>query len=424
MSTSELFLSENEIKSFLSEFGQNSDYMYGYEGEEFGICPFITFYILNSDDEVLLIADKILSICNVFEEEIIDKPLNLFYRNEDSHWKKIVKKKPNKKDIITDVTKTLDSDLFYFIGASSADSNLQSAQWAYSAMLSQASAYSYLKITFSSKWYENNKNKWEEFVERCLKEFNPIQSYSGYEIGNSTQLSSISPEFETAERIFTDYFYGLDIDHPAAMAFHSHYDEDGFEYLPVLGAGLRTPTWCFLLSPYWIDKLGLSEEQIRLKLNDPRIEITKLPDVTNPEKFSLWIRLGELSLYPVEEGIPDLLMMANELIKPIRCNDLKLTTLDAWDDDPNPRFDVENSPQWIARFDEDSHWPDGKRINKVSNLPLEEKLKVKGGELCPQTGYWQTPAQPDELQYFKQGEILPILSELDWGEVFWYWVGK
>lgn len=113
MSTSELFLSENEIKSFLSGFGQNSDYMYGYEGEEFGICPFITFYILNSDDEVLLIADKILSICNVFEEEIIDKPLNLFYRNEDSHWKKIVKKKPNKKDIITDVTKALESDLFY-----------------------------------------------------------------------------------------------------------------------------------------------------------------------------------------------------------------------------------------------------------------------------------------------------------------------
>ncbi|MDO7208575.1 DUF3396 domain-containing protein [Acinetobacter nosocomialis] len=423
MSTSELFLSENEIKSFLSGFGQNSDYMYGYEGEEFGICPFITFYILNSDDEVLLIADKILSICNVFEEEIIDKPLNLFYRNEDSHWKKIVKKKPNKKDIITDVTKALESDLFYFMGASSADSNLQSAQWAYSAMLSQASAYSYLKITFSSKWYKNNKNKWEEFVERCLKEFNPIQSYSGYEIGNSTQLSSISPEFETAERIFTDYFYGLDIDHPAAMAFHSHYDEDGFEYLSVLGAGLRTPTWCFLLSPYWIEKLGLSEEQIRLKLNDPRITITKLPDPINPEKFSLWIRLGELSLYPVEEGVPDLLVMANELIKPIRCNDLKLTTLDAWDDDPNPRFDIENSPQWIARFDKDSHWPEGKRVNKIHAVQLEQNtIKVLGGEICPKTGEWYSPANDMQKRHFNQGEIMPEIKDNSWGETIWYLV--
>ncbi|HGW3737224.1 DUF3396 domain-containing protein [Acinetobacter baumannii] len=421
MSTSELFLSENEIKSFLSGFGQNSDYMYGYEGEEFGICPFITFYILNSDDEVLLIADRILSICNIFEEEIISKPLNLFYRNEDSHWKKIVKKKPNKKDIITDVAKALESDLFYFVGASSADSNLQSAQWAYSAMLSQASAYSYLKITFSSKWYKNNKKKWEEFVERCLKEFNPIQSYSGYEIGNSTQLSSISPEFETAERIFTDYFYGLDIDHPAAMAFHSHYDEDGFEYLPVLGAGLRTPTWCFLLSPYWIEKLGLSEEQIRLKLNDPRITITKLPDPADPEKFSLWIQLGELSLYPVEEGVPDLLMMANELIKPIRCNDLKLTTLDAWDDDPNPRFDIENSPQWIARFDADSHWPEGKRVNKIHAVLLEQnKIKVLGGEICPKTGEWYSPANNMEKRYFTEGEIMPEIEDNAWGETIWY----
>ncbi|MFH4150896.1 hypothetical protein WAI81_19820, partial [Acinetobacter baumannii] len=97
----------------------------------------------------------------------------------------------------------------------------------------------------------------------------------------------------------------------------------------------------------------------------------------NPEKFSLWIRLGELSLYPVEEGVPDLLVMANELIKPIRCNDLKLTTLDAWDDDPNPRFDIENSPQWIARFDKDSHWPEGKRVNKIHAVQLEQNtIKV------------------------------------------------
>ncbi|WP_151750528.1 type VI immunity family protein [Acinetobacter sp. TUM15131] len=425
MSTAEIFLSEDEIKNFLDEFSLDSDYMYGYEQEEFGICTFITFYILNNDEEILSIADKILSICCDFETQIIDKPLSLIYTNKNSIWKKLSKNKLSKEDIILDITNSVKSDLFYFIGASSADSNQQSAQWAYSGMLSQTNAYSYLKLTFSEKWYKNNKSKWNKFVEKSLNELNPIQSYSGYEIGNSTQLSSISPEFETAERVFADYFYGLDIDHPAAMAFHSHYDEDGFEYLPVLGAGLRTPTWSFLLSPYWIEKLGLNEEEIRLKLKDLRIKIIKLPDAANPEKFSLWIQLGELSLYPIEDGIPDLLVRANDLIKPIRCDNLKLTTLDAWDDDPNPRFDIESSPKWIARFDKESSWPEGKRVNKVSNLSLEEeKFKIKGGELCPQTGYWQTPAQPDSRQYFKQGEIVPALIELDWGEVYWYWDGE
>ena len=53
-----------------------------------------------------------------------------------------------------------------------------------------------------------------------------------------------------------------------------------------------------------------------------------------------------------------------------------------------------------------------------------ERIKIKGGEVCVKTGYWQTPAQPDSRQYFKQGEIFPMLSQADWGEVYWYWDGE
>lgn len=68
----------------------------------------------------------------------------------------------------------------------------------------------------------------------------------------------------------------------------------------------------------------------------------------------------------------------------------------------------------MRRFDRDSSWPEGKRINKVNCLSLEEDvLKVKGGEPCLRNGYWKTPAQPDSRQYFKQGEILPAFAELD-----------
>ncbi len=107
------------------------------------------------------------------------------------------------------------------------------------------------------------------------------------------------------------------------------------------------------------------------------------------------------------------------------CDEIKLVGYAQWDDDPNKHLSYEEGIAWMRRFDEDSSWPEGKRINKANGLLLEEdSLKVKGGELCPRTGYWQTPAQPDSRQYFEQGEILPILAELDWGEVYWYWDGE
>ncbi|MCS4298073.1 hypothetical protein ACNPQK_07535 [Acinetobacter guillouiae] len=50
-------------------------------------------------------------------------------------------------------------------------------------------------------------------------------------------------------------------------------------------------------------------------------------------------------------------------------------------------------------------------------------ISQKGGEKCSKTGYWTTPAQPDTRPYFTQGEILPTLSQTDWGEVYWYFDG-
>ena len=62
---------------------------------------------------------------------------------------------------------------------------------------------------------------------------------------------------------------------------------------------------------------------------------------------------------------------------------------------------------------------------KVSkNESPVERIKVKGGEKCLKTGYWTTPAQPDTRSYFIQGEILPTLSQADWGEVYWYFDGE
>lgn len=52
------------------------------------------------------------------------------------------------------------------------------------------------------------------------------------------------------------------------------------------------------------------------------------------------------------------------------------------------------------------------------------KISQKSGGKCTKAGYWTTPAQPETRSYFTQGEILPILPNTDWGEVYWYWDGE
>ncbi|KAF1026841.1 MAG: hypothetical protein GAK29_01036 [Acinetobacter bereziniae] len=422
MSTSDTFLSDEEIFELTRDMRENTSIIYGEDDQEFGITPYITFYVYHQQDEVEDIANQIVDLYEEFESNIIDKPFKLRYR-DTGIWKNATKWKPSRQTMLDEMLESYKKYSVYFIAATTGDSAIQSARWALESNIrDNGLRYSSLKLSFGENWYKEHKQQWYDFVEKCLVKLNPIQAYSGYEIGNTTHFNIVPPEFEIVERVFSDYFYGLDIDHPSEMST-SHDYPDGYIHSSALCAGLRTPTWCFLLSPYWIEKLGLTEEQIRSKLNDPRIEITKLPDPTNTHKFSLWIRLGDLSLYPVEEGVPDLLVMANELIKPIRCNELKLTTLDAWDDDPNPRFDIESSPQWIARFDKDSTWPEGKRVNlKNSNSNVDTKLSMRAGEKCPQSGYWFTVAQENSRRYFEQGELLPDIKS-DWGNVYWQFDG-
>ena len=424
MSTTETFLSHEEIHELTRDMREDTSIIYGEEDQEFGITPYITFYIYHQDEEVEQLANQIIDIYEEFEQKIIDKSFKLKYRCKTSAWKKAEKWQRTREELLDEMRQGFKKYFVYFIAATTGDSDNQSARWALQSNIrDNGLRYSSLKLSFSEKWYKAHRTHWDQFVEKCLTKLKPIQAYSGYEIGNTAQFPMISPEFEIVERIFADYFYGLDIDHPSNMS-HSHDNPYDYIDLSVLGGGIRTPTWCFLLSPYWLEKLGLTEAQIRLKLSDPRIEITKLVDPIDASKFSLWIRLGELSLYPVEEGVPELLVMANALIKPIRCNELKLTTTDAWDDDPNPRFDIEDSPQWIARFDQDSDWPQGKRVSSLINSTADTiSLSIKAGERCPKSGYWLSVAEENSRQYFKQGEVFPDFNS-DWGKVYWQFDGE
>jgi hypothetical protein len=142
----------------------------------------------------------------------------------------------------------------------------------------------------------------------------------------------------------------------------------------------------------------------------------------------LWIELGDLDLYPVENGVPDLLRKANALIRPIRCDELNLNTLDPWDDDPNPRFDYDSSQRWMARFDDDSDWPSAE-VRGPSRpgapgaaLPAAKHTGViaYAGDPCPETGRWQAPRLKNRIEQMAQGQPMPGPANTETGAVVWY----
>ncbi|WP_026472244.1 hypothetical protein [Alkanindiges illinoisensis] len=49
-----------------------------------------------------------------------------------------------------------------------------------------------------------------------------------------------------------------------------------------------------------------------------------------------------------------------------------------------------------------------------------ENLKGFGGEICPYSGQWWSPANQSEKRYFEQGDTFPKLKNNFWGKTIWY----
>jgi hypothetical protein len=443
MSTAELFLEPDEVEDFISD-ALSDDLLHWIGNEEgpwYGLCPYITFYIYHTPDQYIPLVEKMVAIYRAFSK-LMDEPFKIIWKDDTQDWLPAGDKRLPRLEDFPDLARKKQDDLKpFWIDATDQDSEATTARWAFCARIRDGGMrYTTLKLTFRHKWYNRNKARWQSFVKDCIAQLQPEHCYSGFEVGNGGFNVLGAYESDVLERICADYFYGMDIDHTVIMGSHSFayhrndplFDPEAVEGFPPdqvksytnparLGAGLRTPTWCFMLAPFWRTQLGKTEAQVRAELDDPRIEITAIPFAAGPHNPNgepgLWIRLGELDLHPVENGVPDLLVKANRLIKPIRCDYLKLLTLDPWDDDPNPRFDYESSLRWMRRFDEDSDWPDAARRAGPSSL---KHPNVPAGQPCPETGWWFTPAKPDSRRYFKHGETMPDVGG-DYGVTFWQW---
>ena len=49
---------------------------------------------------------------------------------------------------------------------------------------------------------------------------------------------------------------------------------------------------------------------------------------------------------------------------------------------------------------------------------------VEGGQPCPQTGFWETPAKLHSRSHFKQGDIMSVFKASEYGHTIWQWSEK
>lgn len=60
------------------------------------------------------------------------------------------------------------------------------------------------------------------------------------------------------------------------------------------------------------------------------------------------------------------------------------------------------------------------RSTGAPDLPTS-RLRCEGGQPCPQSGFWSTPALPNSRRRFNAGELMPIIEGSAWGATIWYW---
>lgn len=112
-------------------------------------------------------------------------------------------------------------------------------------------------MNYRHAWYKasvENQKTWHQYMLDCLTILQPMHAYSGFEIATAPWGVVGAEKYTSLEKIASEYYYGLDIDHPLDMGFHRHFNTDGYVNYSVLGAGIKAPVWQFLLSPYWLEK--------------------------------------------------------------------------------------------------------------------------------------------------------------------------
>lgn len=80
----------------------------------------------------------------------------------------------------------------------------------------------------------------------------------------------------------------------------------------------------------------------------------------------------------------------------------------------DPAFEKRPCTWYLVIRDEDRY------IENPLESPNARELRVRGGEPCPEAGFYFTPARQDSRTYFDKDEVLPRFDAL-YGETIWQW---
>ncbi|AIG02144.1 Protein of uncharacterised function (DUF3396) [Pseudomonas fluorescens] len=409
MSTTHRLFDEGEREEFIEGLKEWPNTDWGTDQARHSVSPFISFYFPPGPDNHEEVALLMVDIHEAFEQ-LLGKPYTI-----GTHP---ISERPHPygssrlPDLRGQARKASRSEAFVFKftdeknhASSPTTAGYFWRTW-FKTYEGRRTAYSSITFYYRWQWWLDNRDAWRSFVLKTIDLLKARQVYSGFSMANPLAFGTRSA-ITTWERSLAPAFYGLDIDYYFSMRAE-------------LLNGIRPPTWAFLLADHWHEKLDLTREQVRAALAHPRISITELHS-------GQWIELGEQpELYPVEQGVPELPMLLNKLLKPIRHDDLGLLGFGQWDGDPNERFTDADSRRWMARFDPDSDWPaPATRLIKPPANPAQASntmrpLSVVTGMACTQAGWWLVPGQAYSRRAFKQGDILPAFaSESGDDRVFW-----
>lgn len=174
---------------------------------------------------------------------------------------------------------------------------------------------------------------------------------------------------------------------------------------------IKSVNWYTLLGDLFVERLG-GDAALREALDRDDIRIERI-------NHCVLVRAGPFPrLGAPEEGLPEPYVFVNSVLRVLR--NPKPDGLHLYD--PHlPNADSKNARDWGARFD----LPGARRIPEppqvVPALPELRRPSVRGGNPCPEAGWWHTLAKRDSLRYFKRGEIMPDFEGNAWGATLWNW---
>ena len=187
MSTVEPFVSEADQAEWIEKIKATDKlWVIGDEGGDvYGIGPYVSFYVYHSAEEAPQLINKFIEIFNEFNQIKNEEWISFKHPVKD-----IFVKSENAQMLLADLEQTCQKqyardDFLSFAATASDDTEISSAVWAYYFRVTPyTDTYSVLKMNFRYAWYiasQDNKEKWNQFVERCIDKLKPRHTYSGAE---------------------------------------------------------------------------------------------------------------------------------------------------------------------------------------------------------------------------------------------------